>query len=237
MNHQSKGRRQSRGDESPCGFPRLLNLCQPRKTDANLEGNITEVRAGRRETTACQEATEACLESNEPTSVETESVAEHQEVPKEAPAVKTARPLEKHYEDQHLVVGRREKPKKRTQGDSGSRKKLVTACRGMTRRTVLSRRKGHCRQGQGKDKTVPRTQKGRAFEMRRRAKPEGINVITNQGFKEQLCLGKERTPGRIFGKTIGLEIVKRIVGSSVRIIKTSDWTLWRGRPRNERRDY
>jgi hypothetical protein len=40
----------------------------------------------------------------------------------------------------------------------------------------------------------------------------------------------------IFGKTIGLEIVKRTVGSSVRIRKMSDWTLQRGRPlRNGKR--
>jgi hypothetical protein len=39
--------------------------------------------------------------------------------------------------------------------------------------------------------------------------------------KEQLHLRKERTPRRIFGKTIGLEIVKQTVESSFRIRKTS----------------
>jgi hypothetical protein len=34
----------------------------------------------------------------------------------------------------------------------------------------------------------------------------------NQGLKKRLCLSSERTLGRIFGKTIGLEIVKQIVG-------------------------
>jgi hypothetical protein len=42
-------------------------------------------------------------------------------------------------------------------------------------------RKEHCRQGQGKGKAVRRTQKGRTFGKRRRAKPEGITGIRNQG--------------------------------------------------------
>jgi hypothetical protein len=38
---------------------------------------------------ACQEATEACLESKEPISLETEFMAEHEEVPKEKASVET----------------------------------------------------------------------------------------------------------------------------------------------------
>jgi hypothetical protein len=49
------------------------------KTDVTLKEII--------ETRACQEATEACLESKEPVSMEVESVAEHEEVPKEEVAV------------------------------------------------------------------------------------------------------------------------------------------------------
>jgi hypothetical protein len=86
--------------------------------------------------------------------VETGSVAEHQDVPKEEAALK------KRYGGQHLAVGRRDKPKKRTLGDGGSRK-FIAACRGMTRCAIPARRKGHCCQGQGKDKAVPRTQKRR----------------------------------------------------------------------------
>jgi hypothetical protein len=47
------------------------------KTDATLK-IIAEIRAWRKETTACQEATEACLE---PTLVD--FVAVHEEVPRE----------------------------------------------------------------------------------------------------------------------------------------------------------
>jgi hypothetical protein len=45
------------------------------------------------------------------------------------------------------------------------------------------------------------------METQVRPKLEGINEIRNQGLKEQICLRKERTSGRIFGKTIELEIM------------------------------
>jgi hypothetical protein len=48
--------------------------------------------------------------------------------------------------------------------------------------------------------------------------------------KEKLRLGSERTSSRIFRKIIGLEIVKQITRSSVRMRAMSDWTLWRGQP-------
>jgi hypothetical protein len=51
--------------------------------------------------------TETCLESKEPTSVETESIAMPEEVPKEEAAVKTVRALKECYEDQHLAIERR----------------------------------------------------------------------------------------------------------------------------------
>jgi hypothetical protein len=68
------------------------------------------------------------------------------------------------------------------------------------------------------------------FGKRCRAKPEGINGIRNRDLKNQKHLGKERTSDRIFRKAIELEIAKRTAGYSVRIRKTSDWTLWKGRP-------
>jgi hypothetical protein len=101
----------------------------------------------------------------------------------------------------------------------------------MTRGAIPELRKRHCYHGQSKDKAVPRTQKGRTFEKRRWAKPEGINGIRDRDLKEQLCLRKERTSDRILGKTIGLEIVKRTVGSSIRIRKTSVNILCKGQPR------
>jgi hypothetical protein len=53
---------------------------------------------------ACQEAMQAYLESKEPTSVESESVAVHEQVPKEEAMMKTVRALKEWYGDQHLAV-------------------------------------------------------------------------------------------------------------------------------------
>jgi hypothetical protein len=46
------------------------------------------------------------------------------------------------------------------------------------------------------------------FRKRHQAKREGISGIRDRDLKKQLCLRKERTSGRIFRKTVGLEIVK-----------------------------
>jgi hypothetical protein len=70
-----------------------------------MDAWIEEMKVWQKETMACQEATEACLESQEPTSFEIrESVAVHEEAPKEDAAVKTFGALKKQHGDQHLAV-------------------------------------------------------------------------------------------------------------------------------------
>jgi hypothetical protein len=64
---------------------------------------------------ACLEKTEACLESKEPTSLEIEPVAVHEDVPKEEAAVKTFGAVKRWHGDRHLAVRRRGQPKKPTQ--------------------------------------------------------------------------------------------------------------------------
>jgi hypothetical protein len=81
------------------------------------------------------------LESKEPTTVQRESVAVHEDVLKEEVAVK------ERYVDRHLAVGWHRQIQKRSQGIGGSRKKLAAARRGMTRRAIPAPRKGHGRQG------------------------------------------------------------------------------------------
>jgi hypothetical protein len=92
----------------------------------------------------------------------------------------------------------------------------------MTHHAIPAQCKGHCCQGQGKDKVVPRTQKGQTFGKSRRAKLEGINGIRDRDLKKQLHLRKERASSRTSGKTIRLEIMKRTVRSSFRLGKMSD---------------
>jgi hypothetical protein len=75
---------------------------------------------------------EAYLEKMEANLEEMKSVAVHTEVPKEEAALKTVRALKERYGVWHLTVEHRRQPKKWTQGNGGSQKKLAAACKGMT---------------------------------------------------------------------------------------------------------
>jgi hypothetical protein len=59
--------------------------------------------------------------------------------------VKTFGALKKQHGDQHLAVRCCWKPKKRTQGNGGTYKKLTAACRGLTHRAIPAWCKGHLR--------------------------------------------------------------------------------------------
>jgi hypothetical protein len=181
------------------------------------------------------EGTEACEGTLEVNREKSDSVAVHEEASKEGAAVETFRVLKKRHGDWHPALGRRGKPKIRTQGKSWSPRKLAAGDRRTTQRERAARRKRHSCNGQDKDKALPRTQKGRTFGTRCRAKPEGIIGIRDRDFKEWLRLGSERTSGRIFGKTTGLEIATRAVVISSGLRKTSDGTLWKGRPPPKRK--
>jgi hypothetical protein len=190
--------------------------------DALVSRMRASVNAWREEMKANQKAKEACLE---PTSLEVESEVEHEEVFKEDAAVETSRAPNKRHGDRNLTEGQSGKPKERTQGKSGCRKKLATARRRMTRRAGVARCKGHCRQGQGKDSVVRGVPKGRTLGRRHQPKPECKNGIGNRGLRQQLHLGSKRAFNKIVRKSFGLEFVKRIVGSSVRMREVGDWTL------------
>jgi hypothetical protein len=56
------------------------------------------------------------------------------------------------------------------------------------------------------------------------------NSIGGQSRRQQLRLGSMGIANEIFGKSIGLEFVKRANGMSNRLRKVKDWVLWRGRP-------
>jgi hypothetical protein len=115
------------------------------KLDAHHERMRASVNAWRRETTACQEATETNQENMEANPEEIKPVAEHEEVSKEEAAVETGRALKKRPRIRHLAAGRRGNPKERTKGNGGSRKKLAAARRGMTHCEEVAKRKGRCR--------------------------------------------------------------------------------------------
>jgi hypothetical protein len=50
--------------------------------------------------------------------------------------------------------------------------------------------------------------------------------IKDPSTRRRLHLKNEKAAGRIFGKTLGLQIARRIAGSSVPLRKIRDWTLY-----------
>jgi hypothetical protein len=98
-----------------------------------------------------KETTEARLECKEQTSEDMESGEERREVPKERAALQPVGGRRKRHRGQRLAVGHCGQPKERTQGNCGSRRKLVAPSRGITRRAGVARRKVHSRQEQGRD--------------------------------------------------------------------------------------
>jgi hypothetical protein len=112
----------------------------PKETEAIVEQQeipkeeavIHLLRAWRQETMACQETMEAHLESKEPTSEDMESIAEDQKASKEEAAVRSSGALKKEHRGWHLAAGRRGKPKERTWGNCGSRRKLAATRRRFT---------------------------------------------------------------------------------------------------------
>jgi hypothetical protein len=115
------------------------------------------------------------------------------------------------------IISRRVPPKKRIQGDGGSRKKLAAARRKLSRRAVPVWRKGRCH-------------KGPTVEKRRRKGPECNNGIKDRCARQQLRLRNGRTSNKTFRQAAELDAVKQIVGTSIRLRKMSIRTLWGSRP-------
>jgi hypothetical protein len=82
---------------------------------------------------ACHKETETYTEKIQPNPRMMQSVAEHQEVPKEEATVMLVRGLRKWHGDWNLATGRHQKPKGRIQANCESRKRLTVASRRMTR--------------------------------------------------------------------------------------------------------
>jgi hypothetical protein len=143
---------------------------------------------------------------------EMQSETVHQKTPKKEAAAKSSGALKKRHRFRHIAAGRRGQPEERTRGHFGSRKKLATTGRKMTCLSGVAWRKVHIvRKDETRERISKETPKGRMFGKKCRPKPESIKGIRIQDLKKQLYMRRERTPGRIFEKTIGLEIAKRLV--------------------------
>jgi hypothetical protein len=128
------------------------NLRKEMKSTVNafqerMDASIADMKDGRKERTACQEAAEANPEKLETNPEMMQSVGEHREVPKEEAAVRSSGALKKWHRGRHLASGRRREPKERTRGNCGSRSKLAAARRRMSCRAWVTRSQG-TRQGQ-----------------------------------------------------------------------------------------
>jgi hypothetical protein len=200
------------------------------KMNAHQERLGGSINAWRKDTTACQEATEACLESKEPTSLKVESIAVHEEVPKEEAAVETFGALKKRHGDWHLAIGCCRQLKKWTQGSGGSWNKLATTLKQMTRHAGMAQRKIRSHKGltmeQRQRKNRTRHNVAQGTGKIRWEKVGYNNGMRNQGLKEQLCLGSERTAGWIFRKALELEILKRRVEPSWKMNVRTLWRCW-----------
>jgi hypothetical protein len=167
-----------------------------------------------------------------------QSGVEHQEVPKKHVTVKPVGELRKWHRGRYLATEHRGEPEERTWGNYGSRKKLATTGRRMTRHAAWH--KGCSHEGplieqdqwkyQTRDKFARGTWNGWMLRRRQLTRQEGISGNRNRDFQDQLHRGSERTSSGIYRKAFRLEIVKRIAGSSVRLQRMRDWTLGRGWP-------
>jgi hypothetical protein len=194
---------------------------------------------------------EANLEYKEPTLKKMESRAEHREDPKEHATVNSSGTMKKQHRGWNLATERRQKPKERIHGNCGSHRKLTIAgrmmiccarvawCkRGIVRRNWIrakvergTRRSGMRQEGKMSIKDLGCRQP--LYLRRKRTTTDSI-----RGWKsEQLHLMSKRTTSEIYRKIVRLEVVKQATKMSTGLLKMWNWTLWRGRPLQNGRNY
>jgi hypothetical protein len=133
------------------------------------------------------------------------------------------------------------------QENCGPRKKFAAGIR-MTRSAKLARCREYDRKRYDQDNMGQETQKRRKEGKRLWKGQECKNGVMDRGLRQQLQvkivikdadtrwqlrLSIKRTSDGIYGKTIGIEIVKRAVGISSGLRRLRSWALRRGRPHSE----
>jgi hypothetical protein len=101
-------------------------------TEADLECEEPFSAEACQEMTACHKVTEAVTQKIQPDPRMMQSIAEHQEVPKEEATVMPVRGLRKRHMDWNLAAGHCQKPKGRILASCKSRRRLTIASRKMT---------------------------------------------------------------------------------------------------------
>jgi hypothetical protein len=191
-------------------------------------------------------------------------VGEHQEVSREEAVVMSVGEPKKRRRNRNLAAERRQKPKERTRGYCGTRKRVTIADRKVSRRAAVARRRRdifaqertRVKRGPLEQLVAARrgatfrakmagreTAKRRTFRKKRQSKQQGKNRVKNLGGGRPRYLGKrdlrklqlENTGNLNATLTTRREIARRIVGSAVGLQAINIWTLWRGRPPPKRK--
>jgi hypothetical protein len=132
-----------------------------------------------------------------------------------------------------------------TQQFCGQRKELTaTGIRKIPCAQVV-RRKRRSHEGQSfeqgtrnnwtRNKFERRTRKGRTLGRGQTMSQEGTNSSRNRGFKEQLRFGNVRKTRWVYRTTIGMNMVKQVVGTSSGLRRIRQWVLWMDRPPPKRK--
>jgi hypothetical protein len=88
---------------------------------------------------------------------------------------------------------------------------------------------------QTKNKVVRGTPEAWAGEKRRRMRLECNHGISDQGARQCLLLKRERMLNMVIRKSLGMEIGKLMVVSSIRLQEPGDRLLWKCRPPPKRK--
>jgi hypothetical protein len=139
------------------------------------------------ETTACHKATEVYTEKIQLDPRMMQSIAEHQEVPKEEATLMPVGGLRKQCRDRNLTMGRRQKPKGRIQASCESQKRLIIAGRKMTRHArVAWHREDVIRKDQTRKQVERGASKGRGPRMQNGNKEPGRKTAatTQEGIQQ-----------------------------------------------------
>jgi hypothetical protein len=116
----------------------------------------------------------------------------------------------------------------------------TTRCAKVARHKERTDEEPSVEQGRRKEQTrikfVSGTRKEWTFRKRRRVDPECSTGVKDPSTVRQLRLKNEETAGRIFEKTLRLQIAKGEDGSSIGLLKIRNWTSWRGRSPSQRKE-
>jgi hypothetical protein len=117
----------------------------------------------------------------------------------------------------------------------GQRKELTAAgirkipCAQVVRRKKRSHEGPSVEQGTQhnwtRNKFARRTRKGRTLGRGQTMRREGTNASRNQGFNEQLRFGNVTKTRWVYRTTIGMKMVKQVVGTSSGLRRIRQWTL------------